>query len=192
MSFFISHSKADLVPCLISNSTSWGSHYPRTRIGIFDMWVSYWALNHASLLWNFILSSTSGLEGILSSSHSRIFFSFDIVWFFTDYVSLYFIALLSWKEFYPPTVGYFPVWTHILFHYQSHSCELVWNSFMYSCLLYWLWSSIGSKGRFSQRTNTISCWYKYILSITCGTYNILSAYKIPIRKFKENSIGGIN
>ena len=159
---------------------------------ISDMWVSYWALNQAFLLWKFMLSCTSGLEGILSSSHSRILFSLDTVCFFTNYGSLYSLALLAWKEFYPPTARYFPVWTHSLFHYQSHSCELVWHSVMYSCLLYCLWISIGSKGRFSQRTNTISSWYKYILSITCSTYSILSSCKIPIRKVKENSIGGIN
>ena len=42
--------------------------------GISGMWVSYWALNHAFLLWKFILSHTSILEGILSSSHNRILF----------------------------------------------------------------------------------------------------------------------
>ena len=156
------------------------------------MWVSYWDLNHASLLWKFILYSTSELEAILPSSHSRIFFSLYTIYFFTDYGILYSIALLAWKEFYPPIARYFHVWKHSLFHYQSHSCELVWNSFMYSCIFYCLWSSIGSKGRFSQRNNTISCWYKYILSINCSTYNILSSYKIPIIKDMENSIGGIN
>ena len=156
------------------------------------MWVSYRALNHAFLLWKFIISCTSGLARIISSSHSRIFFSIDTICFFRDYGILYSISLLAWRKFYPPIARYFPVWTHSLFHYQSHSCELVWHSFMYSCLLYCLWNRIGSKGRFSQRTNTISCWYKYILSITCSTYSILSAYKIPIRKVRENSIGGIN
>ena len=46
---------------------------------IYDMWVSHWALNHAYLLWKFILSCTSGLARILSSSHSRILFSPDTV-----------------------------------------------------------------------------------------------------------------